>query len=382
MLEELEQQTNLTKNQWLIAGAATIGDMLDFFDFGLIAFVLAFIVKDWRLTFGEAGLILLASGISAPFGSLLWGWAADKIGRRKAMIGTVLNTSIATGAMALTPEHAWIYLVFCRLFVGFGVTGMYSVDITVIQEFVPTAKRGWLTGLTTTMLPAGFLLGALLSAFATPYIGWRGLFAVGLLPAFLTLYIRAWVPESPYWLMRMGRFEEARQSLAWALQIDPKDIALPTVRPMVEYTRWTELFKYPRSIFAGALTGLSQTGGVALALWQVILLVMVLKITPPQRHSPIPKTPSPRSRPLMRPTGRCRPNCSPARRNCAGFARRAPDWAARISTMRWSTAMSSSPACTAAITNISPLTRWRFCSLSPGASSTTCRKSGGREVQG
>ena len=107
---------------------------------------------------GSRDLILLASGISAPFGSLLWGWAADKIGRRKAMIGTVLNTSIATGAMALTPEHAWIYLVICRLFVGFGVTGMYSVDITVIQEFVPTAKRGWLTGLTTTMLPAGFLL--------------------------------------------------------------------------------------------------------------------------------------------------------------------------------------------------------------------------------
>jgi MFS transporter, putative metabolite:H+ symporter len=280
MLQELEKQTKLTKNQWLIAGAATIGDMLDFFDFGLIAFVLAFIVKDWHLTFGESGLILLASGITAPFGSLLWGWAADKIGRRKAMIGTVLNTSIATGAMALTPEHAWIYLVICRLFVGFGVTGMYSVDITVIQEFVPTAKRGWLTGLTTTMLPAGFLFGALLSAFATPYIGWRGLFAVGLLPAFLTLYIRAFVPESPYWLMRMGRFEEARRSLAWALQIDPENIALPTVAPPVEHTRWTELFKYPRSIFAGALTGLSQTGGVALALWQVTLLVMVLKITP------------------------------------------------------------------------------------------------------
>ena len=230
----------------------------------------------------KSGLILLASGISAPFGSLLWGWAADKIGRRKAMIGTVLNTSIATGAMALTPEHAWVYLVICRLFVGFGVTGMYSVDITVIQEFVPTAKRGWLTGLTTTMLPAGFLLGALLSAFATPYIGWRGLFAVGLLPALLTLYIRAWVPESPYWLMRMGRFEEARQSLAWALQIDPKDIPLPAVAPTVEQTRWAELFKYPRSIFAGCLTGLSQTGGVALALWQVTLLVMVLKITAPE----------------------------------------------------------------------------------------------------
>ena len=225
MLERLDAQQKLTANQWKITLAATIGDMLDFFDFGLIAFVLAFIVKDWHLTFGQSGMILLASGITAPFGSLLWGWAADKIGRRKAMIGTVLNTSIATGARALTPEHAWIYLVICRLFVGFGVTGMYSVDITIIQEFVPTAKRGWLTGLTTTMLPAGFLLGALLSAFATPYIGWRGLFAVGLLPAFLTLYIRAWVPESPYWLMRMGRFEEARRSLAWALQMDPRDRA-------------------------------------------------------------------------------------------------------------------------------------------------------------
>ncbi len=280
MLELLDNQQKLTANQWKIALAATIGDMLDFFDFGLIAFVLAFIVKDWHLTFGQSGLILLASGISAPFGSLLWGWAADKSGRRMAMIGTVLNTSIATGAMALTPEHAWIYLVICRFFVGFGVTGMYSVDITIIQEFVPTAKRGWLTGLTTTMLPAGSLLGALLAAYATPYIGWRGLFAIGLLPAFLTLYIRAWVPESPYWLMRQGRMEDARKSLAWALQMDPKDITLPAVAPVVEHTRWLELFKYPRSIVAGALTGLSQTGGVGLGLWTVTLLVMVLKISP------------------------------------------------------------------------------------------------------
>ena len=61
VLERLDAQQKLTANQWKIAFAATIGDMLDFFDFGMIAFVLAFIVKDWHLTFGQSGMILLAS---------------------------------------------------------------------------------------------------------------------------------------------------------------------------------------------------------------------------------------------------------------------------------------------------------------------------------
>jgi MFS transporter, putative metabolite:H+ symporter len=282
VLDLLERQTKLTANQWKIAGAATLGDMLDFFDFFLIGFVLAFIVKEWNLTYGQSGAILLASGVSAPFGSLLYGWMADKVGRRAALITAVLNVSLATAAMALTPEGGWLYLVACRFVVGFGVTGLYSVDITLMQEFSPAHKRGWFTGLTTTMLPAGQLLAALLGAFAAPYIGWRGMVAVGLAPALLCLYIRAFVPESPHWLLRQGRVEEARRALGWALQIDPAQIALPVTPPAVEHTRWLEIFKYPRSIIAGCLTGLTQTGGVALALWLVTLLVMVLKITPPE----------------------------------------------------------------------------------------------------
>src|SRR5262249_30592361 len=68
--------------------------------------------------------------------------------------------------------------------------------------------------------------GAVLGAYLAPLVGWRGLFAVGLLPALLTLLIRAWVPESPRWLARMGRAEEAREALGWALKIDPKTIPL------------------------------------------------------------------------------------------------------------------------------------------------------------
>src|SRR6201987_6286781 len=109
MLELLDRRQKLTANQWKIAFAATVGDMLDFFDFFLIGFVLAFIVADWHLTYGQSGMILLASGISAPFGSLFYGWLADKIGRRKVMIATVLNFSLATVAMAGSPQVAWLY---------------------------------------------------------------------------------------------------------------------------------------------------------------------------------------------------------------------------------------------------------------------------------
>ena len=92
--------------------------MLDYFDFLLIAFVLAFIVKDWHLTYGQSAAILLSSGVSAPLGSLIWGWVADKIGRRKVIIATILNFSIATGLMALTPDNGWIFLVACRFWSG------------------------------------------------------------------------------------------------------------------------------------------------------------------------------------------------------------------------------------------------------------------------
>jgi putative MFS transporter len=282
MLERLERQTTLTKNQWRIIGTANLGDMLDFFDFFLIGYVLAFIVRPWHLTFGQSALILLSSGLGAVPGAFFWGWMADRIGRRKVFIATALNVSLATGIMALTPDQGgWIFLTVFRFFVGFGNAGLIAVDIPLVQEFVPSSKRGWVSGLTTALLPAGNLLGAVSGAYLAPIIGWRGLFAVGLLPALLVLMIRVWVPESPRWLIRMGRFEEARKSLAWALQVDPRDIELPTEIPAeARRTPWRELFKYPRSVAAACLTGLSQTGGVGLLLWITTLFVLVLKITP------------------------------------------------------------------------------------------------------
>ena len=118
----------------------------------------------------------------------------------------------------------------------------------MLQEFLPASKRGWVSGLSIGLVPGGGLLAATLSAGLGPLIGWRGLFALGLLPALMAFLIRVWVPESPRWLIGRGRIEEARRSLAWALQVDPNEIGLPATVPAPQSRAWLELFRYPRSI--------------------------------------------------------------------------------------------------------------------------------------
>src|SRR3974377_1539864 len=251
MLERLEKQKKLTINQWKIIATANVGDMLDFFDFFLIGYVLAFILKEWQLTYLQSAAILVSAGLGAVPGAFFWGWMGDRIGRRKVFILTALNVALATGVMYFTPGQGgwiagWIFLSFFRFFVGFGNAGLIAVDIPLVQEFVPAYKRGWVRGLTTPLLAAGNILRAVWGAFLAPVIGWRGLFLVGLVPALLVLMIRYWVPESPRFLLRMGRYAEARKSLAWALQCAPSEIELPTALPEPEKTSCRELFKYHR----------------------------------------------------------------------------------------------------------------------------------------
>src|SRR6202165_609807 len=149
MFEILDRRTSLTANQIKILTAAIIGDALEFFDYFLIGFVLAFLLGPWKLTFGQSATVLMSSGIGAIIGAYAWGWLADRIGRRKVFIGTVLNFSIATGLLYFTPDNGWIYLSIMRFFVGVGVGGLYCVDLPLVQEFMPSSKRGWVGGLVT-----------------------------------------------------------------------------------------------------------------------------------------------------------------------------------------------------------------------------------------
>jgi MFS transporter, putative metabolite:H+ symporter len=281
MLDLLEKQASLTGNQYRLVAVAILCNLLEFYDFFLVGFVLAFVARPWHLTYGESALMLLSSGVGAILGAAFWGWLADRTGRRKVAMACVANFSLASGVLALTPDRAWIFLTVFRIFVGFGVGGLYCVILPLVQEFMPARKRGLVSGLVTAGVPLGLLLGASLGAFLGARWGWRSLFALGLVPLLLLPLIRAWVPESPHWLWRNGRLPEARKSLAWALEMDSQKIPLPESAAPVRTVRWREQFLYPRSLAVSWLGNLAaQTSIYGLTLWVPTLFVQVLGISP------------------------------------------------------------------------------------------------------
>ncbi len=281
MFAQLDAARSLTSNQIKIVAAAIIGDMLEFFDYFLIAFVLAFIIKPWQLTGGQSAIILLSSGVGAILGAFIWGRIADLYGRRQVFILTVLNFSIASGLLYFTPENGWIYLSVMRFFVGFGVGGLYCVDLPLVQEFVPARMRGFIGGLVTVFIPLGVMIASSFAAFFTNAIGWRGLFLIGLLPAAFTLVIRSWVPESPHWLMTQGRREDARRSINWALRVPAETLPLPNALPKQDAAAWSDLFKHPRSLAVSWMASIgAQTAGYGIILWAPTLFVLQLGVTP------------------------------------------------------------------------------------------------------
>jgi putative MFS transporter len=283
LFDKLEQ-SQLTLNHYKLITAAVLGDMLEFFDYYIIGFVLSFIVVPWKLSFAATAIVLLSAGVGSLIGSFFFGHLADKIGRIPVLLITTAAFTIPSGIMYWTPEGNWIFLTVFRFLVGFGVGGLYSVDLPLVQEFMPTRYRGVVGGIVTALIPAGTLLGSLSAAFLTPVVGWRGLFLVGLVPAFLCLLFRFWMRESPRWLVRKGRYEKAVKSINWATgdNIDFRNVVVDAEKMKPEtQPKFSEIFQYPRSVAVSWITSFFQSiMDYGFVLWGPTLLALVMKVPP------------------------------------------------------------------------------------------------------
>lgn len=289
MLERIDTQARLTRRQHKLIVAATFGMVLEFLDYFLVGFILTFVARPWGLTVWTSSAILLSSGVGAVLGAFLFGRLADRIGRRPVFLQTLTLFSVASAALALTPDSPVagpVYLIVFRFLIGLGAGGLYCVDLPLVQEYMPTRLRGKVSGMITAAVPIGFLAGSVLTAVGAPLLGWRGLFVVVIALSLVALALRAWIPESPYWLLRQGRAEEARRSVAWALEVAPETLPIEADVPKVAAPPFRALFAHPRSVAVTWLTNLgAQTGYYGLALWAPALIVAILHVTPSRAAS-------------------------------------------------------------------------------------------------
>jgi putative MFS transporter len=149
----------------------------------------------------------------------------------------------------------------------------------MVLEFTPTRLRTKVVGfVTTAMVPIGILAAALATAALDPH--WRPLFAIGLLPSLLVIFIVVYVPESPRWLLERGRVEEARRVIAFLLMRPEEELALevPTRAPE-ERPSYSELWRYRDSLRVTVLAWFGASAAVAgLVLWGPTFLEEILEI--------------------------------------------------------------------------------------------------------
>src|SRR5436305_1938837 len=177
--------------------AAALGWMLDAFDVMLYALVLAHIIRDLGMSKATAGglgtLTLLASGI----GGVLFGFIADRIGRKRALMLSILTYSICSFASGLS--QSVVMLAAFRFILGLGMGGEWNTGATLVAETWPTSLRAKAISIVQSSWAIGFAIAALVVWAVMLRFQWRAVFFVGVLPALVILWIRRDVPESKMW---------------------------------------------------------------------------------------------------------------------------------------------------------------------------------------
>ena len=189
--------------------ACFLGWSLDAFDFFILTFCISALATQFQAKVSavtEAVFITLAF---RPVGAFLFGLMADRFGRRPTLMVDIIAYSVFELASAFAPSLK-VFLVTRALF-GIAMGGEWGVGAALAFETLPAEGRGFFSGLLQEGYAVGYLMAALVYGTAFSYVGWRGMFVIGALPAFLVIYIRTKVEESPAWTQgRIARKSETR----------------------------------------------------------------------------------------------------------------------------------------------------------------------------
>jgi len=187
----------ISRQQWKALFAAQLGWMLDAMDVMLYAFALDAIRAEFSLTSAQAGALVSVTLVASAAGGIFFGVLADRIGRVRALMLSILAYSLCTSFTATAGSATQVAI--WRALVGLGMGGEWSAGSVLVSETWPAEHRGKAIGLMQSGWAIGYIVAAILAAAILPRFGWRSLFLVGALPALFTLWIWRNVPEPELW---------------------------------------------------------------------------------------------------------------------------------------------------------------------------------------
>ena len=188
--------------------ACFLGWSLDAFDFFILIFCVSALATQFQTRVSAITEAIFLTLAMRPVGAVLFGLMADRFGRRPTLMVDIVAYSVFELASAFAPSLK-IFLIMRALF-GIAMGGEWGVGAALAFETLPAEGRGFFSGLLQEGYVVGYLMAALVYGTLFPIFGWRGMFVIGALPAFLVIYIRTKVDESPAWLQ--GRGSRAKES--------------------------------------------------------------------------------------------------------------------------------------------------------------------------
>ena len=214
---------------WKLLWLSGLGWMFDAMDILLVGSVVAAISRAWELDATTAAWISSINLLGMFVGASLAGTLSDRIGRKALFQATLLVYSVFTGLSALAFNVA--SLMVLRFVAGLGLGGELPVASTLLAEFAPAKRRGFMVVLLESFWAYGSVLAALIGFLVIPTFGWQVAFLIGALPAFYVFILRREMPESPRFLVAKGRVEEA-EAIVREVEARSGVDAAPSVRPI------------------------------------------------------------------------------------------------------------------------------------------------------
>lgn len=194
-----QAQARLTPEQRNAFAAAFIGWAMDAFDYFIVVLVYADIGKEFGVSLERMAFLTTVTLVMRPVGAAIFGVWADRIGRRTPLLVNVTFYSIVGFLCAFAPNYT--VLLILRLLYGIGMGGEWGLGAALAMEKIPAERRGFFSGVLQQGYSFGYLIAAVAYLAITNWTdwGWRGLFALSLLPALISLFLRTRLSESEVW---------------------------------------------------------------------------------------------------------------------------------------------------------------------------------------